>query len=245
MGWLDFSKKKQIEPEDKSVPLDVECPYCQVPLGKFPSRKGVCPHCQKTYWVRTDPFSRERLVLTEDGVRKNEEQQFRYQLISEFKRSLFNVIGEDEFEKLYQETKEAFVKKRGKAPLEGDLMWSISNKMILLSAKSRDWRAKTGMIYWAQSQFVYGEGKDYAYIREKDFELELKFLRETGTTDMVEILATPNSCPECQRFDGKKFTIEEALDQKILPHKKCTTEPNKAGVGWCRCLYVPSLDHLG
>jgi hypothetical protein len=46
----------------------------------------------------------------------------------------------------------------------------------------------------------------------------------------VEILTTQDSCNECKKFAGKKYSLNDVPE---LPHHKCT---NKLG---CRCTYIP------
>jgi hypothetical protein len=46
----------------------------------------------------------------------------------------------------------------------------------------------------------------------------------------VEILASPDSCDECKKFAGKRYSLDNVPE---LPHEKCT---HKHG---CRCTTVP------
>lgn len=49
----------------------------------------------------------------------------------------------------------------------------------------------------------------------------------------VEILTTPDSCDECKKFAGKRYSLDDVPE---LPHEKCT---HKYG---CRCTLLPVLD---
>jgi hypothetical protein len=46
----------------------------------------------------------------------------------------------------------------------------------------------------------------------------------------VEILTAPDSCDECKKFAGKRYSLNNLPE---LPHEKCT---HKNG---CRCTVVP------
>ena len=41
-----------------------------------------------------------------------------------------------------------------------------------------------------------------------------------------------NSCTACRELGGKRFTVDEALEQMPLPVKDCDNED-----GWCMCYY--------
>jgi DNA-directed RNA polymerase subunit RPC12/RpoP len=45
--------------------LDNVCPYCEEELAKKPERKTACPHCGNYIFVRSRPFDRQRVLLTE------------------------------------------------------------------------------------------------------------------------------------------------------------------------------------
>jgi DNA-directed RNA polymerase subunit RPC12/RpoP len=45
--------------------LDGVCPYCEKLLTKKPERKTACPYCGNLIFVRSRPFDRQRVLLTE------------------------------------------------------------------------------------------------------------------------------------------------------------------------------------
>lgn len=53
---------------------DTICPYCSKPLDKMPSGMKSCPHCGQFMYVRTRPVDRQRVLVTEDGVKDIERQ---------------------------------------------------------------------------------------------------------------------------------------------------------------------------
>jgi len=59
----------QVEPVSPELSevgnLDSVCPYCAAALEKKPSRKKKCPDCNNFIYVRTRPFDRKRVLVTE------------------------------------------------------------------------------------------------------------------------------------------------------------------------------------
>jgi DNA-directed RNA polymerase subunit RPC12/RpoP len=45
--------------------LDSTCPYCEEELAKRPERKTACPHCGRFIFVRSRPYDRKRVLLTD------------------------------------------------------------------------------------------------------------------------------------------------------------------------------------
>ncbi len=72
----------------------------------------------------------------------------------------------------------------------------------------------------------------------------MNFLR-SGVVKTIKIVAADaengesGTCEECKKLNGRVIPIKEAIELKLLPCKKCSFEANKAGVGWCRCRYLP------
>ncbi|WP_156146016.1 hypothetical protein [Methanococcoides methylutens] len=71
--------------------------------------------------------------------------------------------------------------------------------------------------------------------------VELMQYKQEGVKK-VEIQSV-DACEECQRLDGRIWTIQEALIERPIPCQKCTHDKNENGEGWCRCRYVPFIDN--
>jgi hypothetical protein len=58
--------------------------------------------------------------------------------------------------------------------------------------------------------------------------------KQSGIKMKVAIIAAPGgnnpSCDKCLEQNGKKFTIDEALEKMPIPVEAC-------GNGFCRCVY--------
>ena len=69
-----FSKlfsKKEVPFEDsseKTTSTSIKCPNCNGLLNVMPSRKKKCEHCGSYVYLRTNPESREKVLIKEDGV---------------------------------------------------------------------------------------------------------------------------------------------------------------------------------
>lgn len=217
------------------------CPYCDKQLPKFPTRKSNCPFCKNTFYVRTEPFTRKKIIIKSSQIEQNKKDWEEYFNISEFEKNLKN-IEETTFTKLYKQQAAILEKRFLKTPSIKDILWGISNQMIIENIRNREINLRS--IYWAQSMFLYNEGRDYGYIMQKDHELELKELQKTSFKTVEIITAGDQSCKECQTLSGKIFTIEEVLQNKFLPCPKCTfgLNSNVKKIGWCRCQYSAHVD---
>ena len=67
--------------------LDSVCPYCDETLERRPERKTECPHCHKPIFVRSRPFDRQRVLLTEQQTLQIEAEWSRFQIWSKRGRS--------------------------------------------------------------------------------------------------------------------------------------------------------------
>lgn len=50
------------------------CPYCSFKLEKMLVRKKACPNCKNPIFVRTRPFDRKKVLVTEEQVKEIQEQ---------------------------------------------------------------------------------------------------------------------------------------------------------------------------
>lgn len=240
----EFNSRAQSQPQTESASQTptANCPNCAKALPKFPSRKAKCPFCSSVFFVRTDPFTRKRLVLSESQLADNEKAWQKYGNISEFKRALTEASGKD-FDSLFVQVKNRIRAEFDREPSESDVLWAVSNSLVAEAIKKH----KTDLIqqiHWAQSVFLCSHGKDYSYIRQADFKtMLLEYKRDSVVRAVSITTAKDSSCDYCKKLEGKRFSIDEALQEKPLPCKQCTfgTEDGSA-MGWCRCTYVPEVD---
>ena len=143
----------------------------------------------------------------------------------------------------YLKTKEEYAKKFGFIPSEGDVLWGLSNQ-LLLEAMEKENRHKMKMIYFSQALFLHKSGKDCFKLLQETGKCELREYQQSGVVEKVEILTRgKKSCPDCQKLAGKIFTIEEAFKRVPIPVKECSYKINpEAPTGWCRCCYVEVIE---
>lgn len=68
------------------------------------------------------------------------------------------------------------------------------------------------------------------HVRHK---LNIARYKKSNDIKSVEIWTTDDCCPECEKFTGKRYSLDDIPE---LPHEKCT---HKYG---CRCLALPVID---
>lgn len=217
-----------------SLPL---CPHCHKQLPKFPIRKGMCPLCKHTYLVRTDPETKEKVVVDGVGAKRIEKIYQKQAAESKLEKSLlWQVIDfNDLYEAVEGQLTEKWLLKFACAPSRGDVLWGVANQLILRAAKVSDFSTMS-RIYFDQALYIYGLGKDCDYLLKSAKEMELREYAKNGVKE-VSILAY-NACVECSKRDSEKYTIQQALESHLLPNTQCRFKPNDdAPMGWCRCIY--------
>ena len=125
--------------------------------------------------------------------------------------------------------------------------WKWLNEDLQKFIKANDFY-NLGLTYHEMANFVKDEGKDSAYLLELGYKTKLKFqsdrLKEYKRDKVctgVEIIAVTNcegnnACEVCRQFNGKVFSINEALSKNPLPIKSCSHECG------CRCVYGPNVN---
>lgn len=66
-----LNRKELFEPIGNVKPL---CPYCNFYLEKMPARKKACPNCKEFIFVRTRPYDRKKVLVTDKQVEEIQEQ---------------------------------------------------------------------------------------------------------------------------------------------------------------------------
>lgn len=219
-----------------------ECPYCHKALKKIPGSKTKCPHCGHFIYVRTKPTNGQRILIKEDQIEQIEQEWQDYFIVRDFKERIKSQCGSG-FNKKYSAIKDELTKKFGLEPLEEDILWGLSNHLLLGLMKKGDWQ-EMKTIYFAQASFLHDDGQDCMKVLGEAHKCDLRDYARSKLIRKVEIITCgESSCPSCRKLSGKIFTIERALNEMPLPEKDCSSEPNlKSKQGWCRCCYGPVVD---
>jgi len=93
-------------------------------------------------------------------------------------------------------------RKFGQEAKSTDVIWGLFNGLIS-KTKNQD---SLGMIYYEIALFLNEEGKDSLEIRRQSQKISLLSLKKSEVVKGVEILATSESCDECQKLNGNKYT---------------------------------------
>lgn len=158
-----------VPPEDDRKAI---CPNCQGELKKVPGSKTKCPHCGFYMFVRTDPHTRRRLVVTEAQAEAIDDEIAKlngtYEIrLAEKKRK----------EKVKADLTKSF---KGKEPSEQDIEWRILNQDSIKYARSKDWISYM-LIRGHMADILAKNGKDKDALRTY---IEVAFLAINGASDV-------------------------------------------------------------
>lgn len=123
-----FQSNIFVEPTDERTAF---CPSCGFGLNKVPAAKTKCPHCSAYMYVRTDPITNSRVVVTAERVEEIEDEWAK-----------INGTWEDrqEEKRRYAATKEQLTKNfNGVIPSENDIRWSLFNEDLIKYSSMQDW----------------------------------------------------------------------------------------------------------
>jgi len=215
---------------------DTPCPYCHNYLLKFPLKKYQCPHCKKYIYVRTSSKTSEKLLTTEDDAKQiDDEWKNKTNTTRWFNTLRNNGITNTDIEG----ERKVLSKKFGKQVDDKDLIWGLFNK---LTVRNKDFQ-KLKMVYYSMALFLNEEGRSSLQLLQQAARMELLDYKNQDFIKTVEILTCKNdSCLACQKFQGKRYSIEEALRDLPIPVKNCSHTFYENGKGFCRCLYQACVD---
>ncbi len=123
-----FGNSDYVEPTDARTAI---CPSCGFGLNKVPGAKTKCPHCAAFMYVRTDPETNSRVVVTAERAEEIEDEWSKINGTWEFRQ---------EEKRRYQATKEQLTKNfNGAVPSDNDIKWSLLNEDSIKHASVQDW----------------------------------------------------------------------------------------------------------
>ena len=220
--------------EQKTAP----CPHCGNQMTPVPTRRKKCPNCNKEMVVRTHYETKNKVLLTDEQAIKFDIEKGKYYAVTSFLKGLEQAdISSDTIDSLVAKQREVLRDKFKIEPSPSDVAWGVSNQLIM------KYPEVARGIHFQQALFLQKEGKNPTKIRLLGFKEELIGYKKSGVLDKVEVLtAGEGACDNCKKLANKIFTIQEALDNEILPCKECLFDKNEGGYGWCRCCYAPYID---
>ena len=204
---------------------EAKCPYCNGVLTSIPKAKTKCKNCYNYFYIRTRLHDKAKVIVTEKE--RNE-----IDLINSV--FLRGIISEKEFMKAKKIYKDQI-------NLDKDIIWRLFNEKITSVSKKNELGALAD-IYSAMAEFAHGEGKESFHILQQSAKCKLMAYKNSGIKT-VEILTT-NPCENCRKLEGKKFSVNEALQTMPIPVKECQMDLFNTGKPFCRCTYMPLFDDM-
>lgn len=210
----------------------VKCPYCHKTLEKKPIRKSKCPNCNQYMYVRNNKLVTEERAKVIDEKRKIErEKSYIINQLEELQ------ISEEDFYRLEKN----IMNKSGKKPHYADVILRLFQEY---RSKNKAYRESSGS-YYSMALFLNREKRECLPFLSLSAKMKLKEYQAQEFIDKVMILtAGEQSCPSCQKLDGKIFTIEEALKIMPLPNKNCTFHLYDEKKSFCRCSYTAEVESI-
>lgn len=100
---------------------------------------------------------------------------------------------------------------------------------------------KKKLVYEAIAKQQYDEGVSHMEALGHIREAQLEALGSRGM-HLLHIVVSDHGCDECRPLDQRPISLNEAVEQKLLPVKTCKNNPSgSTSEGWCDCVYVPEF----
>lgn len=185
------------------------CPYCKADFGKQITRKVVCKNCGKTVFVRSG-----------NTVTEREKEILDWQRYMDF--FVPDII------EIRKTVEKDLVKRFGKEPSSGDLVWGMFNYIVLKLKEPRD----LSSLYENMAIFLESEGKyeNANNLKRQSLKMRLVDYKDGGWADKVVIKNHNDGfvCIECKNYEGKEMSLDEAIKNPPLPIEVCANKK-------CRC----------
>jgi predicted RNA-binding Zn-ribbon protein involved in translation (DUF1610 family) len=206
-----------------------KCPYCGIVIEKDPTRKFKCPSCKGEIFLKGENGI-VRLLSKDDyelQLKKLKAKQEENMYLKFFQNYLLT-------EKQLLKRKEEWFQKFGDKASYSDLTWSVANDLLDSYAKLNEFHDMK-MIYFQMALLEKKNNREFFHLLQESTKMELlEYKKNRDVIKKVEILsAGEDSCEICNKLNGKRFTIDDALEKMPIPTPDCTNE-----IGYCRCLYV-------
>ncbi len=146
------------------------CPHCGVILDPPPKQSRKCPDCREKIILRTDPNTKDKVLLTEASVIEFDEEK---KHIMGRRKILRLLWFEKDSELSYEKAESKLAEKFGSKPSPSDVYWSIANRKAAGLARNPEGRGTeyrnaqaAGMIYHQMALHLHDEGKSKARVQQ-------------------------------------------------------------------------------
>lgn len=125
-----------------------------------------------------------------------------------------------------------------------DIIWALFNRKLVSCIKENNWQ-EMRLIYYEMAIFECKEGKEFFHLLQESRKCDLMNYRSLGIKSVeIKTAGKENSCETCQKLEGKRMTIEDALQTMPIPVKECQKDAFDNGKGFCRCCYLAIWDDI-
>jgi len=113
---------------------------------------------------------------------------------------------------------------------KNDFIWSMFNRLVSEAlSKPGNMFYNLRWLYAEMWQFLIKEKKNATHIKKEMLYCDLVLAEEETYKVLANIIT--NCCPECDKFDGLKIPLTQAILTQPLPVPECTR------LGGCICCY--------
>lgn len=115
-----------------------------------------------------------------------------------------------------------------------DVLWSLFKKCRV---KMRDLDSLK-LLDRAMAVYLKETGQNCFILLSRSHKRQLLTYQEEGIIQTVRISTMDGeSCPACQKMEGKIYSVAEALEKRPLPCPECAYKLSSQILGFCRCRY--------
>jgi hypothetical protein len=235
MGFLDIilgSKKKNLNEnivtKFKKIGEIDKCPYCKNKLDKIPTRKFKCIFCGEYIYIRTRPFDRKKVLVTEVQIEEIEKQWNIYTDEKKIEERNIDLMKRPKY--IY--AKKELTSKFGKEPDMIDVIWEVYN------IESTEFISKKQWSNLEQKSFRMG----YLLHKYKDLENAFNFYLEGYylAINLEEDYKDINIIPIMDLITKLKLSIEQVKDRfysRNIRIKEITNMPLSEEKVWEYLIY--------
>lgn len=258
--WKAAQHPQPAAPSAEAVPSSIEappkskqevhqgppiCPYCGESFPSFPKRKRKCPSCENVVVIWRGRRRTQRELVTEARAARLaiEEEEERAKIAAQaateeperrvrrLARTL-QCLGISEVEIRHQVSVSAS---------EGDAVWALLNLAAQRLMAEGDFETLSNA-YWEMALQLDRENRDFSAQLREAARMKLLAIQQLerespGIVSGVSI-SSGGGCEACERLDGSRFSLADAIRLQPLPCPDCTFTLKSGRPGWCRCLYL-------
>lgn len=213
--------------------MNVVCPYCAGPFAKIPKRRRKCPTCKQTVFIKYTPDNRTKRLMTEVQAAEADKLWAPYHQRQQTLKTIYPFgFGEAELEQWMA--------------LAGDSEETTVDKILLSVTINSPKLHERKVAYMTMALRADKKSEPFKDFLIEARRCELLRLKESRVA-RVEILTAGigKACSKCEKLHGRVWDVDEALARMPLPCPQCQGTMFSNRKGFCGCMYVADVSHLG